>query len=67
MKVGWEEFTLDSVIRLPAFNMVFSIVCGPERLSVFHKVTQLEDGTAELISRSFQQMIQWWAGQKDSH
>lgn len=52
MKAGWEEFTLDSV-------MVFSIGCGPERLSVFHKVAQLEDGTAELISRSFQQMIQW--------
>lgn len=56
------EISRDGVILLPAFHKVITIVQNPERLDVFHKVTQLEDGRAELISQVLSTNDWWWAG-----
>lgn len=50
------------MILLPAFHKVITIVQNPERLDVFHKVTQLEDGRVELISQVLSTNDWWWAG-----
>lgn len=56
------EISRDGVILLPASSKVITIVQNPERLGVFHKVTKLEDGRAELISQVLSTNDLWWAG-----